>query len=105
MIRLGMLDFDTSHTVEFTRHLNHVGIEEDQWVDGARVVVGCPGASRIAPERIPGFRSEMERHGVPLVADPWRCSAGWTGWWSPPCAARRTWSGPDRSGGGAAVLH
>ena len=38
MIRLGMLDFDTSHVVEFARRLNHKGIEEEQWVDGATIV-------------------------------------------------------------------
>lgn len=70
MIRLGMLDFDTSHAVEFTQRLNHVGIGEDQWVDGARVVVGCAGESRIAPERIAGFHQEIERLGVPLVGRP-----------------------------------
>jgi predicted dehydrogenase len=62
-----MLDFDTSHTVEFTKRLNHAGIAQEQWVDGARVVVGCPGESRMAPERIAGYAKEMEALGVPLV--------------------------------------
>lgn len=70
MIRLGILDFDTSHVVEFTKRLNHVGIAEDQWVQGARVVVGCPGESQIMPERIPGYRREMEKLGVRLVDRP-----------------------------------
>jgi virulence factor len=70
MIRLGMLDFDTSHAVEFTKRLNHVGIAEDQWVEGARVVVGCPGESKMAPERIPGYTEEMKKLGVPLVERP-----------------------------------
>ncbi len=55
MIRLGILDFDTSHAVEFTKRLNHKGIAEDQWVDGAQVVLGWPGTSKIMPERIPGY--------------------------------------------------
>lgn len=70
MIRLGMLDFDTSHCVEFTRRLNRRGSEPDQWVEGAEVVLACPGDSRMAPERIPGFRREMEELGVPLVDRP-----------------------------------
>lgn len=70
MIRLGIVDFDTSHVVEFTRRLNHLDIEPEQWVDGARVVVGCPGSSEMAPERVPGFRAEMQRLGVPLVERP-----------------------------------
>lgn len=54
-IRIGIVDFDSSHCVEFTRRINHVGISADQWVDGAEVVVGCPGTSLLAPERIAGF--------------------------------------------------
>src|SRR6516225_6310238 len=70
MIKLGILDFDTSHVVEFTKRLNHKGIAEEQWVDGAEVVLGCPGESRIMPERIPGYVKEMEKLGVPLVDKP-----------------------------------
>ena len=53
MLKLGILDFDTSHVVEFTKRLNHKDGAEDQWVDGAEVVIGCPGESKIMPERIP----------------------------------------------------
>jgi hypothetical protein len=70
MIRLGILDFDTSHVVEFIRRLNHKGSDKEQWVDGAEVVVGCPGESRIMPERIPGYVKEVEKLGVPLVDKP-----------------------------------
>ncbi|MGH7199903.1 MAG: Gfo/Idh/MocA family protein [Planctomycetaceae bacterium] len=70
MIRLGLFDFDSSHSIEFTRRLNHVGVDRDQCVDGARVVLGCPGASRIAPERIAGFTRDIETCGVELVERP-----------------------------------
>ncbi|MFO0846560.1 MAG: gfo/Idh/MocA family oxidoreductase [Gemmataceae bacterium] len=70
MIRLGMLDFDTSHAVEFTRRLNRKGIAKDQHVEGAEVVIACPGESKMAPERIPGYKAEMESLGVPLVERP-----------------------------------
>jgi virulence factor len=70
MIRLGVLDFDTSHVVEFTTRLNHKHRDKDQWVDGAEVVLGCPGESKIMPERIPGYVKEMEKLGVPLVQKP-----------------------------------
>jgi virulence factor len=72
MIRIGIVDFDTSHVVEFTRRLNHAGIAEEQWVDGARVVVGCPGASAILPaERVAEYaRVVREELGVPLVERP-----------------------------------
>ena len=70
MIRLGIVDFDTSHVVEFTRRLNRIDISEEQWVEGAEVVVGCPGESLLSPERIPGFTKQMEEYGVPLVDEP-----------------------------------
>src|SRR5437763_15998214 len=70
MIRLGVLDFDTSHVIEFTKRLNHQGADKEQWVDGAEVVIGCPGESKIMPERIPGYKSEMEKFGVKLVEKP-----------------------------------
>jgi virulence factor len=70
MIKLGMLDFDTSHVVEFARRLNHKGIVEDQWVEGAQIVLACPGESRIMPERIPGYKKEIEQIGIPLVDKP-----------------------------------
>lgn len=70
MIRLGAVDFDTSHVVEFTKRLNHVDIAEDQWVEGARIVAGVPGTSAISPERIPGYVEQMRRYGVPLFDDP-----------------------------------
>jgi predicted dehydrogenase len=70
MIRLGILDFDSSHCVEFTKRLNHVGIAEAQWVEGAKVVVGCPGTSKLSPERVPGFTEQMKKFGVPIVDDP-----------------------------------
>src|SRR3954454_8693954 len=70
MLKLGILDFDTSHAVEFTKRINHVGIAEAQWVEGAKVVVGCPGESKLSPERIPGYTEEMKKLGVPLVEKP-----------------------------------
>jgi predicted dehydrogenase len=70
VINLGMLDFDTSHCVEFTRRLNHEKIDRAQWVDGARVVLGCPGRSQIFPELIPRYRQEVEGLGVRLVEKP-----------------------------------
>jgi len=70
MIKLGVLDFDTSHVVEFSRRLNHKGIAEDQWVEGAQVVIGCPGESQIAPEQIPVYRKQIEAMGIPIVERP-----------------------------------
>jgi hypothetical protein len=70
VIKLGILDFDTSHCVEFTKRLNHKVITEDQWVGGARVVVGCPGQSAISPGVIGGYAKKVEEMGVKLVDKP-----------------------------------
>jgi len=69
MIKLGLLDFDTSHCVEFTKRLNHHG-DQEQWVEGAKIVIGCPGESKLSPERIPGFTEAMKKMEVPLVDKP-----------------------------------
>jgi hypothetical protein len=71
MLKLGMVDFDTSHVVQFSKRLNKRGIGEDQWVDGAEVVLGCPGTSTIFADRIPGFaKTVSEECGVRLVDKP-----------------------------------
>jgi virulence factor len=70
MIQLGILDFDTSHVVEFTSRLNHKHSGKGQWVDGAEVVIGCPGESKIMPERIPDYKRAMDKLGVKLVDKP-----------------------------------
>ena len=70
MLRLGIVDFDSSHCVEFTRRINGIGVPADQRVEGARVVLGWPGTSEMAPERIEGFRPEIEALDVELVGDP-----------------------------------
>jgi predicted dehydrogenase len=70
MIRLGIVDFDTSHAVEFTKRLNHVAIDEDQWVEGAKVVAGVPGSSLIAPDSIPKNLATLQGFGVEIVEKP-----------------------------------
>lgn len=67
MIRLGSIDADTSHVVEFARRFHRIGIPEDQHVPGARIVAAWPGTSTLAPERIGGFVRELTDMGVPLV--------------------------------------
>lgn len=71
MLKLGILDFDTSHAIEFTRRLNHTeGTAKEQRVEGATIVIGCPGESKLSPERIEGFTTQMKKFGVPLVEKP-----------------------------------
>ncbi|MBI2941956.1 MAG: Gfo/Idh/MocA family oxidoreductase [Chloroflexi bacterium] len=70
MLRLGLIDCDTSHAVAFTQRLNHVGIAEEQWVHGAHVIAAVPGTSLISPERIPGHVEKLRELGVEIVDRP-----------------------------------
>ena len=79
MIRLGIVDFDTSHAVEFTKRLNHVDIAEDQWVEGAKVVAGVPGHVADRP------RGHPEEH-----RDSSRSTASRSSTTRPTCSARST---------------
>lgn len=67
MIRIGLVDFDTSHVVAFTQRLNHLGIGAEHFVDGAKVVAGWPGASLIMPERIPDYTRQLRDWGIELA--------------------------------------
>lgn len=69
-VRIGLIDFDTSHVVAFTQRLNHVDIAETEWVEGARVVAAWPGDSRIMPERIPGYTEQLKKYGIEIVGRP-----------------------------------
>ncbi len=70
MFRLGLIDLDSSHSVEFTKRFHHQGVGGDQYVDGARVVLAVPGTSVMSPERIPKHAKILEDLGVKLVESP-----------------------------------
>lgn len=70
MIRIGLVDCDTSHVVEFTKRLNHVNVAENQWVEGAKVVAAVPGTSQISPERIKSYVEELKKYDVAIVEKP-----------------------------------
>jgi virulence factor len=72
MLRLGIVDFDSSHSVEFTKRLNHRLCPEDQWVEGAEVVAGCSLPSAITPaEQVAKYAQTFTAElGVPLVERP-----------------------------------
>jgi hypothetical protein len=70
MFRIGLVDFDTSHVEAFTQRFNHLDVAETEWVEGARVVAGCPGDSEMMPERIPGYTEKLRGYGIELVARP-----------------------------------
>jgi predicted dehydrogenase len=71
VLRLGIVDCDTSHVYEFARRLNHVDIGPEQWVDGARIVAAYPGNSRVTdPVRIADYLAKAQAAGVTLVERP-----------------------------------
>lgn len=71
MIRIGLVDFDSSHTVEFTKRLNHKGVAENQWVDGAQVVIGWAPPSTFDQKRAESFvKTFTTQLGLPMVDKP-----------------------------------
>jgi predicted dehydrogenase len=71
MLKLGIVDCDTSHVYQFARRLNHVDIEPEEWVEGARVVAAVVGSSRITePDRVAEYVTAMTATGVALVDRP-----------------------------------
>jgi predicted dehydrogenase len=66
------VDFDTSHVVQFSKRINHVGIDEEQWVDGGRVIAGFVGASEITPlATVEQYAAQCrDECGVELVNQP-----------------------------------
>ncbi|MEM2850094.1 MAG: gfo/Idh/MocA family oxidoreductase [Candidatus Bathyarchaeia archaeon] len=70
MIRIGIVGFDTSHAVEFTKRINHVDISEEQWVYGAKVIMGYPGrSSSFADENVIAQRTQLLREFGVEIAD------------------------------------
>src|SRR4051794_19418252 len=72
MLRLGIVGCDTSHVVAFSRQINHAGIGEDHWVEGARVVAAYPGVSQILPPAaVEKYTATIrDECGVEIVAAP-----------------------------------
>jgi hypothetical protein len=70
MITLGIVDFDSSHSVEFTRRINRCEIASEQFVEGAKISLGYPGSSETTRGRAAAFTPQIVRCGVELVDDP-----------------------------------
>ncbi|MDI9586447.1 MAG: Gfo/Idh/MocA family oxidoreductase [Acidobacteriota bacterium] len=71
MLRIGIVDCDTSHVVQFTMRLNHVEIDQEQWVDGANVVAAVPLPSAILEQaKIDEYVEKLRGWGVEIVEKP-----------------------------------
>ncbi|MBM3500589.1 MAG: gfo/Idh/MocA family oxidoreductase [Armatimonadetes bacterium] len=71
MIKVGLVDCDTSHVVQFTMRMNHVEIAEDQWVEGAQVACAYRGTSEITPEEtIDQYVEKLTGFGIEMVDSP-----------------------------------
>ena len=73
MIRIGIVDLDSSHAPNFTQRINHVDIEEEQWVHGGRVVAACPGYSTAVAdpeEKNQKYTQALKDCGVEIVDSP-----------------------------------
>ena len=70
MLNLGIVDCDSSHSIEFARRINHIGADSDQFVNGARVTMACPGTSKMSPERVPKYTRQLADAGVEIVDRP-----------------------------------
>ena len=71
MIKVGLVDCDTSHVVQFSMRMNHVEIDEEQWVDGANVVAAVPGTSKITPqETLDEYVEKLKSFGIDIVDTP-----------------------------------
>ncbi|NLO06578.1 MAG: Gfo/Idh/MocA family oxidoreductase, partial [candidate division WS1 bacterium] len=73
MIRIGIVDTDSSHSTEFTKRINHVGIEEEQWVDGGRIVAAFPGYSEAVSDwqnKNRQYTEALVSYGVEMVDSP-----------------------------------
>ena len=68
-IKVGMVGFDTSHAVEFTRIFQQFEATQPDTV--IKVVAGFPGGSDlpISQQRVPEFTTQMKELGVEIVHD------------------------------------
>ncbi len=71
MIKIGIVDLDSSHSPNFVKRVNHIGIEDEQWVEGAKVVAAYPGCSPITErEKFEEYKKVIKDCGVEMVDSP-----------------------------------
>ena len=71
MVKAGLVAFDTSHVMQFTKRCNHIEIDEEQWIDGIEIVAGLvtePSAGN--EQRASEYVEQLTGWGVKMVDSP-----------------------------------
>ena len=71
MVKAGLVGFDTSHVIQFTKRCNHIEIDEGQWIDGIEIVAGLittPSAGN--EKRSAEYIEQLTAWGVKMVNTP-----------------------------------
>lgn len=70
MIKLGIVDCDSSHSVEFARRLNGFGVERDQFVHGARITSAWSEKPKSESDRSARFIHILQSADIEFVSNP-----------------------------------
>lgn len=69
MLKVGLVNLDTSHVIAFSQRLHHKGVAEEQWVDGAVTTHAWRGDSNVrTKDEIEAYAQQLKNdYGVELV--------------------------------------
>ena len=69
MLKIGLVNLDTSHVIAFSQRLHHKGVDEGQWVDGAVTTHAWRGQSNVrTPEQVEEYAQQLKNDfGITLV--------------------------------------
>lgn len=71
MLKVGLVNLDTSHVIAFSQRLHHKGVAEDQWVDGALTTHAWRGESNVrTPAEVEAYAVQLrDEFGCALIDD------------------------------------
>ncbi len=69
MLKIGLVNLDTSHVIAFSQRFHHKGVAEDQWVDGAVTAYAWRGESNVrTPAEVEDYAQQLKNDfGLTLV--------------------------------------
>lgn len=67
MLRLGIIDCDSSHCVEFVKRINHFDVPAEYHVHGARVTCAWADPASFSEPRVTRFVAQLEHDNVNMV--------------------------------------